>query len=307
MVKVAVVQTGSIPFDTPATIEKMLGLIDQAAAGGAKLAVFPEAFIGGYPKGLGFGTVVGVRLPAGRELYDRYSRSAITLDGPELAQVAEAAAAADLFVVVGVIERDRGTLYCTAVMISPTDGLVGHHRKLMPTAGERFIWGFGDGSTLPVVDSPAGKVGAVICWENYMPLLRTAMYAQGVEIYCAPTADDRPTWAHTAQHIALEGRVFVLSACQSIPVSAYPDDLDLQLPPPYEKYAMRGGSMIVDPMGTVLAGPVFEEETILYAEVDLAVKQGGHLDLDVTGHYARPDVFSLTVDTAPKPPVTFLS
>lgn len=305
MTKVAVVQSASVPFDTPATVAKMVGLIDEAAQQGASLALFPEAFIGGYPKGLGFGTVVGVRLPEGRELYDRYSRSAITLDGPEIATIADAAARAKLFVVVGVIERDGGTLYCTIAMISPTDGLVGHHRKLMPTAGERFIWGFGDGSTMPVVDSPAGKLGAVICWENYMPLLRTAMYAQGIEIYCAPTADDRPTWGPSMQHIAIEGRCFVLSACQSIPVSDYPADLDLQLPPPYEEYAMRGGSMIVDPMGQVLAGPVFEEETILYADVDLAVKQGGHLDLDVAGHYARPDVFALSVDTAPKSPVTF--
>ncbi len=306
MTKVAVVQTASVPFDTPATVEKMTGLIDEAAAAGAELAVFPEAFIGGYPKGLGFGTVVGVRRPEGRELYDRYSRCAIELDGPEMATVAKAAAKANLFVVVGVIERAAGTLYCTIVMISPTQGMVGYHRKLMPTAGERFIWGFGDGSTMPVVDSPAGKLGAVICWENYMPLLRTAMYAQGIEIYCAPTADDRPTWAPTMQHIAIEGRVFVLSACQAIKVSAYPDDLDLELLPPNEEYAMRGGSMIVDPMGQVLAGPVFEEETILYADVDLAVKQGGHLDLDVTGHYARPDVFALTVDIAPKSAVAFV-
>lgn len=175
----------------------------------------------------------------------------------------------------------------------------------MPTAAERLVWGQGDGSTLPDVDSPAGRVGAVICWENYMPLLRTAMYAQQVEVYCAPTVDDRDVWQHTMAHIALEGRCFVLSACQFIRRSDYPPDYASAIEVSGDDPLIRGGSVIVDPLGQVLAGPLFGEAGILYADVDLAERTRSHLDLDVVGHYARPDVFSLTVDDRPRSAVTF--
>lgn len=304
MTRVGVVQAGSVPFDTPATVTKTLSLIASAAAEGAELVVFPEAFLGTYPKGLTFGSPVGRRTAEGREEFLRYANGAVSLDGPEIAEVEQAASEAGVFVVLGLIERLGGTLYCTVAFIDAELGLVGHHRKLMPTAGERLIWGQGDGSTLPVVDSPAGRVGAVICWENYMPLLRTAMYAQGVELYCAPTVDDRDVWQHTMRHIALEGRCFVLAACQFIQLSDYPEDYESVIAADDDQL-IRGGSVIIDPLGEVLAGPVYGQECILYADIDLDRRTRSHLDLDVVGHYARPDVFQLHVDDRPKHPVTF--
>ncbi|MEQ6896149.1 carbon-nitrogen hydrolase family protein [Microbacterium sp. KR10-403] len=305
MHKVAVIQAASIPFDAEASTEKAVGLLAEAAHEGATLAVFPEAFIGGYPKGSTFGAPVGLRTDAGREQYRRYADGAIALDGPQVARLCEAAREHAISVVVGVIERHGSTLYCTAVMIDPQDGVAGTHRKLMPTGAERVIWGFGDGSTLDVMDTPAGRVGTVICWENYMPLLRQAMYAQGVEVYCAPTADDRPSWAATMTHIALEGRTHVLSACQYITKDAFPDDHPFDEEPPGGDVVMRGGSMIVAPSGKVLAGPVYDKESILFAVIDPAEKTRAHLDFDVVGHYARPDVFELHVNTRPQDSVVF--
>lgn len=305
MVKVAVVQAGSVPFDAKATTSKAVTLVEEAARGGATTVLFPEAFLGTYPKGLTFGSPVGRRTEQGRREYARYAEGAVTLDGPELDEIAQAAADGNVFVVIGVVERLGGTLYCTAVMIDPERGRVGHHRKLMPTAAERLVWGFGDGSTLPVVDSPAGRVGTVICWENYMPALRQAMYAQDLAVYCAPTADDRDTWPASMQHIALEGRCFVLSACQYITRDAYPEDYDAAFGTEPGSVLMRGGSLVVDPTGSIIAGPVYGEETILYADLDPSLRTRWHLDFDAVGHYARPDVFELRVDRRPKQAVSF--
>lgn len=304
--KVAVVQTYPIVGDTPATVEKAVALIREAGEAGAQVAVFPEALIGGYPKGSTFDTVVGTRTPLGRDEYVDYVSGAVSVDGPEVENLSVAVAEAGIFVVIGIIERLGGTLYCTALLIDPKDGVVGRHRKLMPTASERLIWGFGDGSTLDVADTEAGRVGAVICWENYMPMLRQAMYAQDVDLYCAPTVDDRPVWQASMTHIALEGRNFVLSACQAVPKSAYPEGT--QFPPQVgnENWVIRGGSVIIDPLGTVLAGPVYEEETILYAQIDLMDRVRGKFDLDVAGHYGRPDVFELVVNTEPREGTVFL-
>jgi len=305
MTRVAVVQAGSVYGDSARTLERLTRLAEQAADDGARLAVFPEAFLGGYPKGLTFGSPVGRRTEAGRAEYVRYSAGAVTLEGPELATVAHVAARTGVFLVVGLIERSGGTLYCTVAMVDPHRGLVGRHRKLMPTAAERLVWGFGDGSTLAAVDSPAGRVGAVICWENYMPLLRQAMYAQDVDLYCAPTVDDREVWQATMRHVALEGRCFVLAACQYTHRDDYPDDYATALEPDAEGALIRGGSVIVDPLGDVLAGPVYGRECVLVADVDLQRRTASHLDLDVVGHYARPDVFHLVVDDRPRPTVTF--
>lgn len=301
--KAAVIQAASIPFDSKAATEKAIKLIHECGVAGAKLAVFPEAFIGGYPKGSSFGSVVGQRNIEGRELFSRYVAAAIELDGEEITLLETAAAESGIFVVVGVIEKLGNTLYCTALLIDSKKGLVGKHRKLMPTASERVIWGFGDGSTLDVVDSPGGKLGAVICWENYMPLLRQTMYAKGIEVYCAPTADDRPTWPGTMTHIALEGRVHVLTACQSITKAEYPADYGFDVN--ISDQVMRGGSMIVDPLGNVLAGPVYDEEVILYANLDLDIKTQGHLDFDAAGNYSRPDIFRLNVNERPLNSVEF--
>jgi nitrilase len=300
----AVAQGATVLFDTPATVERALGLMADAAGRGAQLLVFPEAFIGGYPKGADFHIYLGGRTPAGRAEFKRYFDAAVTVDGPEIARLAKAAAQHRMYVVVGIIERDGGTLYCTAVYLGPDGQVLGKHRKLMPTALERLVWGFGDGSTLAAVDTPFGKLGAVICWENYMPALRMAMYQQRVALYCAPTADDRDSWASTMQHIALEGRCFVLSACQHLRRSQFPGEMHNRLPEAPDTVLMRGGSMIIDPLGKMLAGPVFNEDALLTAELDLSLIPMGQLDFDVVGHYARPDVFALHVNTAAQPAVT---
>lgn len=295
-VKVAVIQAASVAFDVDATLDKVDRLSQEAADAGAKIAVFPEAFLSAYPKGLDFGARLGSRTPEGREDFRRYFDSSIEVPGPATERVANIAARLNMFIVIGVIERTAGTLYCTVLHFSPEGELLEKHRKLMPTGVERLVWGQGDGSTLPVIDTPYGKLGSVICWENYMPLLRTAMYNKGVTLYCTPTADDRDTWVSTVQHIALEGRCFVLSACQYTKRSDYPEDyaLDKDLAP--DDVLMRGGSCIIGPLGDVLAGPVFNEEVVLTAELDLSDIPRSKLDFDVVGHYSRPDIFSLTVD-----------
>jgi nitrilase len=301
----AVAQTASVLLDTPATMDRALTLMAEAAKQGAQLLVFPEAFIGGYPKGADFHIYLGGRTPQGRAEFKQYFDAAVTVDGPEIAKLAKAAAQHKMYVVTGIIERDGGTLYCTAVYLGPDGRILGKHRKLMPTALERLVWGFGDGSTIEAVDTPYGKLGAVICWENYMPALRMAMYQQRVAIYCAPTADDRDTWKSTMQHIALEGRCFVLSACQHLRRSQFPNDkMNNRLPEAPETVLMRGGSMIIDPLGKMLAGPVFNEDTLLTAELDMSIIPMAQMDFDAVGHYARPDVFSLHVNTAPQPAVT---
>lgn len=301
--KAAVVQAASLPFDPQGCADKAATLIAEAGAAGARLAVFPEAFLGCYPKGAAFGTPVGMRKPQGRIDFAAYHRGAVSLDGPEVAAIAQAAADAAIFVVMGCIERDGATLYCTVLFFDGANGLVGKHRKLMPTGAERLIWGFGDGSTMPVFDTSLGRIGAVICWENYMPMLRMAMYDKRIAIYCAPTADDRDTWLPTLRHIALEGRCFVLSACQHITRGAYPADYDCALGDDPATVLMRGGSAIVGPLGDVLAGPAFDGEAILYADIDLDEIIRAKYDFDVAGHYARPDVFALTVDERPRAPV----
>jgi nitrilase len=298
-VQVAVVQAGAVPFDTEACIDKAVELIGKAASGGAKLILFPEAFVPGYPKGLNYGLVVGARDPLGREEFRVYLDAAIPVPGPQTQRLGEAAAANGCYVVIGIIERELGTCYCAALFFAPDGRLLGKHRKLMPTALERMIWGFGDGSTLTVVDSPYGRIGSVICWENYMPMLRMAMYSKNVALYCAPTADDRDTWLPTMQHVALEGRCFVLTACQIIRKKDFPANIRVALGDSPDALLMRGGSAIISPLGKVLAGPHFSEETILTATLDLNDIGRGKFDFDVAGHYSRPDVFKLVVNEAP--------
>ena len=304
-VQVAVVQAAPVLFDTARTLQKLADLTCDAARRGARLAVFPEAFIAGYPKGHDFGVRVGMRSPQGREDFRRFYDCAIEVPGEATALIGKAARDNGIYLVVGVVEKDGGTLYCTALTFSPDGLLLGKHRKLMPTAMERVIWGAGDGSTLPVVATDIGKIGAVICWENYMPLLRTAMYAKGIEIYCAITVDDRDTWQASMTHIALEGRCFVLSACQILSRSDVPADYPTGWLPADQSILIRGGSCIVGPLGQVLAGPHFEEECILTAELDPAELARAKFDFDAVGHYARPDVFRLKVNEQPMRPVSF--
>lgn len=300
---VAALQIGAHPEGKAATLAQILSHEDAIRAAGASLVVMPEALLGGYPKGESFGTYLGYRLPEGREAFERYYNNAIDVPGPETEALAGLAERCQAHIVIGVIERAGNTLYCTALFFAPEGGLVAKHRKLMPTGTERLIWGQGDGSTLPVLDTPAGRVGAVICWENHMPLLRTAMYAKGVQIWCAPTVDARDVWQSSMRHIAHEGRCFVISACQVQPspqalgVNAPHWDPDLPL--------IGGNSMIVGPLGDVLAGPLKHETGLLVAQIDTAELTRARYDFDVVGHYARPDVFSLTVDERPRQTVVF--
>jgi len=303
-----VVQAAAIPFDRGAAVERVCAVAGEAASMGAELVLFPEAYVGGYPWGLAFGTAVGGRSEAGRRVWERYWSNAVPVPGPDVDRICEAAQSAGVHLCVGVVERDStfsgGTLFCTLLYIGPDGTLLGKHRKLKPTAAERLIWGEGDGSTLTVVDTPLGKVGGLICWENYMPLARMAMYGKGVEIYLAPTADGRERWQSTLQHIALEGRCFVLGCNQYARRDMYPDDLEIRDElEGWPDTLCRGGSAIYDPAGDCLAGPLWDEEGILMADLDMSAVVRGKFDFDVTGHYARPDVFRLSVDEGAHLPV----
>ena len=307
----AVVQAGSHVFDTPRTLEKLADLVSDAAAKGAELAVFPEAFLGGYPKGHDFGAQVGSRTWEGREVFEAYLNAAIAVPGPETERIAKLAADLGLDIVVGVMERSEagrgGTLYCTALTVSREGRLLGKHRKLVPTAMERLVWGRGDGSTIAVQEAPSGRIGTVICWENYMPLLRVSQYAQGVELYCAPTVDDRENWSALMRAIAMEGRCFVLSSCQYLTRCHLPDGWPetARGTDGSDGALIKGGSLIVSPFGEVLAGPLWNQEGIVTAELDLSLIAKGKFDFDPVGHYSRPDVFELRVNTAPQSSAVF--
>jgi len=294
--RVSAVQAGSVLFDTPATLERFEAFLARAAKDKPDLVVFPEAFIGGYPKGHHFGAPVGSRSDEGREWFRRYFDSAITVPGVETARMAKLAKQHAADIVVGVIEKDGGTLYCTALCFSKEGNLLGKHRKLMPTAAERLIWGFGDGSMLEAFDAPSGKISTVICWENFMPALRLSQYMQGVELYCAPTVDDRESWSALMRTIALEGRCFVISASQYFTKADTPGDYEPVQGNAPETVLINGGSVIISPLGDILAGPVFGEEAIINAEIDLDEITRGKYDFDVTGHYGRPDIFQLHVN-----------
>ena len=308
IVTAAVVQAAPVLFDLAKTIKKACELIRTSAK--ADLILLPEAFIPAYPRGFGFGMTVGSRNDAGRDLWKTYSDNAIQVPGPDVDTLGKAAKDAKAHVCIGVIERDgnldTGTLYCSMLYFGPDGRFLGKHRKLKPTASERLIWGEGDGSTLPVFSTPLGKIGGLICWENYMPLARMAMYGQGIEFYLAPTADSRDAWQSTLQHIALEGRCFVLGCNQYVEKKDYPPHLatieEIENQP---DTMCRGGSVIISPMGEILAGPLFGREGILYADLNRDDLTKAKLDFDVIGHYARPDVFNLTVNTSPRPSVQF--
>ncbi len=303
IVRASVVQAAPVAFDREGTLEKLRGLATDAAKDGAKLAVFPEAFVSAYPKGLDFGARIGMRFPEGREDFRRYFESSVEVPGPAVDFLGEVASENKLFLVVGIIERDGGTLYCTVLNFRPDGTYLGKHRKLMPTALERLVWGYGDGSTLPVFDTEIGKLGSVICWENYMPAMRMAMYGKGIQLYCAPTADDRDSWIATMRHIAVEVRCFVLSCNQYCKRSDYPDDYAAVQGNAPDTVMTRGGSCIINPFGEILAGPDYDGEIILTADLDMDEIVRGKYDFDATGHYARPDVFRLLVNEEPAPAV----
>lgn len=306
--KTAVVQASPILFNKDATIEKILLLMEQCSKNNSQFILFPEAFIPAYPRGLDFGTVIGSRSVDGRKVWQLYWENSISIPGPETDLLCKAAKDNCTYLAIGVTEKDtsvsNGTLYCTLLYISPDGQILGKHRKIKPTAAERFIWGEGDGSTLTVVETEFGRIGGLICWENYMPLARMAMYGKGVDIYLAPTADSRDTWQSTLRHIACEGRCFVLGCNQFVTKEMYPADLQAQLVNQPEIMS-RGGSTIISPLGNYIEEPLFGKEDILFAELDLDEITRSKFDFDVVGHYARPDLFQLKINEAPMHSVSF--
>lgn len=286
MPKIAIAQIGTYLGNPAKTLAKMEAYVADAAAQGAQLIVFPEAYIGGYPKGLDFGVTLGIRTPEGRKQFADYAADACTQGDATYQHIASLTKQHQIYLLTGIIEKDGGTLYCSVALFSPEGVLLNHRRKLIPTAQERVIWGQGDGTGLEAVATPIGTIGAAICWENYMPLLRMALYSQNVQLYCVPTVDDREAWQPTLRHIAREGRCFVISACQYLTADHYPAA--------WKQYAtpIRGGSCIVDPLGEYVLTPAYDQSSLLVAEIELNEITQGKFDLDVAGHYHRPDIFS---------------
>jgi nitrilase len=295
VITVAAVQSTPAFLDRDATVDRLVASIEEAAAAGAQLIVFPEAIVPGYPDWVW-------RTPAWSDgaWYERLHDQAVDIPGPVTEVLGAAAREAGAWVVVGVTERVRsGTLYNTLLYLDPTGGVAGIHRKLMPTGGERTVWGNGDGSTLTVVDTGFARVGGLICWENLMPLARAAMYQQGIDIHLAPTWDNSDAWLSTLRHIAREGRVFVIGTNTCLHSSDVPRSLpgaDRLYPENGDDWLSRGNTAIVGPDGSVLAGPLTERAGMLVATLDLDALRAARREFDPVGHYARPDVFRLTVE-----------
>ena len=289
---IAAVQAAPVFLDRDATIEKVGVLAKEAAANGAALVVFPEAFVPSYPDWVW-------RTPPWRDhdWYARFADESVDVPGPACDALGAIARDTNAYLAIGVNERDGGTIYNTLLYFAPDGTLLGKHRKLMPTGGERLVWGQGDGSTLPVFDTPFGRLGGLICWENYMPLARAAMFEQRVDVYLAPTWDNSDVWVASMQHIAKEGRCYVVGVNSCIS----PADIPADFPGRDELYSdendwpSRGNTVIVEPHGHVVAGPLVGEAGIVYADVDLAHVRNARRQFDVVGHYARPDVFQLFV------------
>jgi nitrilase len=299
-VTVAAVQATPVFLDRAATTDKACALVKEAGAAGASLVVFPETFIPAYPDWVW-------RRPAwdDQAFVERLYANSVPIPGPTVDQLAAAATDSGVYIAMGVNEIDGGTLYNTLLYVGPGGSLLGRHRKLMPTGGERLVHGMGDGSTLNVVRTPFGVLGGLICWENYMPLARAAMYAQGVEIYLAPTWDTSDTWLPTLQHIAKEGRCYVIGCAPLLRGSDVPPELRGDDYGGDDDWMSRGLATIVAPGGEVLAGPLLETEGILYAEIDIATIGAQRREFDPVGHYSRPDVFHLSVDTTRRDSVSF--
>jgi len=299
----AVIQDSPIVFDIDSTIDKVEYLTKKAKDKAAELVVFPEAFISAYPKGIDFGARIGMRSKEGREIFTKYYNSALDFQSNYYKKLCSIAKKNKIMISIGVIEKDEGTLYCTILILSKKGELLGTHRKVMPTAMERIIWGYGDGSTMPVIDTDLGKIGSVICWENYMPLMRMSMYSKGIQLYCAPTADDRETWISSMVHVALEGRCFVFSACQYLLRKNCPDYYKPIQGNAPNTVLMNGGSCIISPLGEIIAGPIRNKATILTAKIDLDEITKGKYDFDVKGHYSRSDIFKLEVNEKANKPL----
>ncbi len=310
MTKIAVIQESPVLLDRDKTIKRARQLIEDAASAGASLAVFPEAYISGYPAWI-WRLRPGGDWGASEELHTRLLDSAVDIDAGDIQPLCDSAKKNKIAVVCGMNERDsklsKATLYNSVVMIGDDGCILNRHRKLMPTNPERMVWGFGDGSGLRVVDTPAGRAGALLCWENYMPLARYALYSQGVEIYIAPTYDSGDDWLGTMQHIAREGRCWVICSGVALTNSDIPSDFPDReaLYPADEEWINPGDSAVIAPGGEIVAGPLREEKGILFADVESKRAVISKRDLDITGHYSRPDIFTLNVNTSPQSPVKF--
>ncbi len=310
MSKLAIVQEAPAFLDKRATLDKAVALVNEAAAQGAELIVFPEAFIPGYPAWI-WRLRPGGDHALSEAIHARLLDNAVDLASTDLEPLFVAAKQRGVTLVCGLDERDdalsRSTLYNTVVVIGPDGELLNRHRKLMPTNPERMVWGFGDASGLKVVDTPCGRIGTLVCWENYMPLARYALYAQGIEIHIAPTYDSGDGWIGTMQHIAREGRCWVVGSGTALKASDIPEDFPGReaLYPDDEDWINPGDSVVVAPGGEIIAGPLRNEQGILYADIDSQRAAIAKRALDVTGHYARPDIFQLHVNMRAQSPVEF--
>ena len=295
--RIALVQAEPLMFDKEGSLKKALAYIDEAAGNGAGLIVFPELFIPGYPIGMNFGFSMGKRTEAGREDWKKYYDASVVAGGPEFEELADAAKQTGAYISIGFSERDAvgGTLYNSNVIFEP-DGSYKVHRKLKPTGSERVVWGDADKGFFPITDTPWGPIGSLICWESYMPLARVALYEKGITIYISPNTNDNPEWQATIQHIAIEGKCYFINADMIVRKSSYPAGINEQavidsLP----DMVCRGGSCIIDPYGHFVTEPVWDEETVIYADLDMTLPAACKMEHDAVGHYSRPDVLKLIV------------
>ncbi len=300
--KVAAAQAAPVFLNRKATVEKACSLIAQAGRAGSKLVVFPEVFISGYPDWVW--VVPNSKGAVLNELYSELVQNAVTIPDETTNQLCQAAKSAKIHVVIGMHERNteasNSSLYNTILFIDDKGNVMGKHRKLMPTGGERLVWAQGDGSTLHVFETPFARLGGLICWENYMPLARNAMYAGGAQILAAPTWDKSDDWLLSLRHIAREGGMFVVSCCAAIRMKDIPDRYEFKKAyPEGREWINSGNSCIVSPKGEIMAGPVEMKEEIIYAEIDLNLVTDSKRMFDVAGHYARPDVFNFKVNREP--------
>lgn len=296
--KVALVQAEPVMFDKKASLEKALKYINEAIQQKPDLIVFPELFIPGYPIGMSFGFSMGKRTESGREDWKKYYDASVVAGDVEFRELAGAAQKAGAYISLGFSERDviNGTLYNSNVIFEP-DGAYKVHRKLKPTGSERFVWGDANKDYFPVTETPWGPIGSMICWESYMPLARVALYQKGITIYISPNSNDNPEWQATIQHIAIEGKCYFINADLIVRKSSYPSFIhELETVNQLPEMVCRGGSCIVDPYGHYVTEPVWDKETIIYAELDMNLPSACKMEHDAVGHYARPDVLELIVN-----------